>query len=139
MEDTLNLERFGKAQEQDYEQALAEVRNGHKYSHWIWYIFPQLDGLGHSHYSHFYGISGAEEAKAYLENPILSKHLREITQAFLDLKDASAYQVFGGIDSKKVLSSMTLFDFVSPNDIFQQVIDRYYQGKKDRRTTEKLL
>lgn len=133
-----NLQRFLDAQQGDYEQALAEVRNGRKYSHWIWYVFPQLKGLGMSYNSQYYGISGKEEAEAYLEHPVLGKRLREITSAFLQLTDKTAQEVFGSLDAMKVLSCMTLFAEVASDDLFQQVIIRYYQGKPDE-ITRKLL
>lgn len=133
-----HLERFLDAQQSDYEQALAEVRNGRKYSHWIWYIFPQLKGLGVSYNSQYYGISGKEEAEAFLAHPVLGERLREITSAFLQLTDKTAEEVFGSLDAMKVLSSMTLFAEVASDDLFQQVIDRYYQGKPDE-TTKKML
>lgn len=129
-----NLQRFLDAQQGVYEQALTEVQNGRKYSHWIWYIFPQLKGLGMSYNAHYYGIDGKEEAAAYLAHPVLGKRLREITSAFLQLKAQSAQDVFGSLDAMKVLSSMTLFNEVALDDLFQQVIDLYYQGKPDERT-----
>lgn len=133
------LQRFLDAQQEDYEQALAEVKNGKKRSHWIWYIFPQLKGLGMSYNSQYYGISGREEAKAYLEHPVLGARLREITKALLDQQNVSAQDVFGSLDAMKVLSSMTLFQEVATDDnLFSQVIDKYYQGIPDRRTVEKL-
>lgn len=133
-----NLQRFLDAQQGEYEQALAEVRNGRKYSHWIWYIFPQLKGLGMSYNSQYYGISGKEEAEGYLAHPVLGERLREITSAFLQLKGKTAQEVFGSLDAMKVLSCMTLFNEVAPDDLFQQVIDRYYQGKPDETTTKML-
>lgn len=133
-----NLQRFLDAQQGDYEHALAEVRNGRKYSHWIWYIFPQLKGLGMSYNSQYYGISGKEEAEAYLSHPVLGERLREITSAFLQLKSKTAEEVFGSLDAMKVLSCMTLFNEVAPGDLFRQVIDRYYQGEKDEMTKRML-
>lgn len=133
-----NLQRFLDAQQSNYEQALAEVKNGRKYSHWIWYIFPQLKGLGMSYNSQYYGLSGKEEAKTYLSHPILGKRLCEITSAFLHLKDTTAQNVFGSLDAMKVLSCMTLFNEVALDDLFQQVIDRYYEGKSDETTRRKL-
>lgn len=133
------LQRFLDAQQEDYEQALAEVKNGKKRSHWIWYIFPQLKGLGMSYNSQYYGISGRGEAKAYLEHPVLGARLREITKALLDRQDVSVQDVFGPLDAMKVLSSMTLFHEVATDDnLFSQVIDKYYQGIPDRITVEKL-
>lgn len=133
-----NLQRFLDAQQDVYDQALTEVQNGRKYSHWIWYIFPQLKGLGMSYNAHYYGIDGKEEAAAYLAHPVLGKRLREITSAFLQLKAQSAQDVFGSLDAMKVLSSMTLFNEVAPDDLFQQVIDLYYQCKPDERTKRML-
>lgn len=133
-----NLQRFLDAQQGDYEHALTEVRNGRKYSHWIWYIFPQLKGLGMSYNSQYYGISGKEEAEAYLAHPVLGERLREITSAFLQLKSKTAEEVFGSLDAMKVLSCMTLFNEVAPGDLFRQVIDRYYQGEKDEMTKRML-
>ena len=133
-----NLQRFLDAQRGDYEQALAEVRNGRKYSHWIWYIFPQLKGLGMSYNSQYYGLSGKEEAEAYLAHPILGERLREITSVFLQLKNKTAQEVFGSLDAMKVLSCMTLFNEVASDDLFQKVIDHYYQGKVDETTKRKL-
>lgn len=133
-----NLQRFLDAQQGDYERALTEIRNGRKYSHWIWYIFPQLKGLGMSYNSLYYGISGKEEAEAYLAHPVLGERLREITSAFLQLKSKTAEEVFGSLDAMKVLSCMTLFNEVAPGDLFRQVIDRYYQGETDEMTKRML-
>lgn len=132
------LQRFLDAQQGEYERALAEVSNGRKYSHWIWYIFPQLKGLGMSYNSKYYGISGKEEAEAYLAHPVLGKRLREITSVFLHLTDKTAQEVFGSLDAMKVLSCMTLFAEVASDDLFKQVIDRYYQSKPDE-NTKKIL
>ena len=133
-----NLQRFLDAQQSDYEQALTEVGNGRKYSHWVWYIFLQLKGLGMSYNSQYYGISGKEEAEAYLTYPVLGERLREITSVFLQLKNKTAQEVFGSLDAMKVLSCMTLFNEVASDDLFQKVIDRYYQGKVDETTKRKL-
>ena len=132
------LQRFLDAQQGVYNQALAEVKNGKKYSHWIWYIFPQLKGLGMSYNSQYYGICGKEEAEAYLAHPILGVRLREITTVFLQLKGKTAVDVFGGLDAMKVLSCMTLFNEVASDDLFQKVIDLYFQGRLDE-TTKKIL
>lgn len=134
-----DLQRFLDAQQGDYQQALAEVKNGKKRSHWIWYIFPQLKGLGMSYNSQYYGIGGREEAKAYLEHPVLGARLREITKAFLELQGVSAHDVFGSPDAMKVLSSMTLFHEVAEkDDPFWEVITKYYRGAPDARTREML-
>ncbi len=100
----------------------------------MWYIFPQLKGLGHSYNSNYYGLSGKDEAIAYLENTILSERLRNVCEAILGLETSDARSVFGGIDSNKLRSSMTLFDLVSPGDIFAAVLDKFYGGRRDRRT-----
>ncbi|MBR0339455.1 MAG: DUF1810 family protein [Alistipes sp.] len=129
-----NLKRFVDAQEHSYATALAEIRAGRKLSHWIWYIFPQLRGLGHSPNSEYYGIESFEEAKAYLEHDVLGVRLREITNALLQHRGKDARDIFGTIDAKKVCSSMTLFDVVSPNDIFAEVLEVFYNGRRCRRS-----
>ncbi len=130
-----DLERFIKAQERAYEIALNEIKEGKKRSHWIWYIFPQLKGLGHSYHSSYYGISDFEEAKAYINHPILGNRLREISNALLSLPESlTARDILGSIDSTKVWSSMTLFSIVSGESIFAEVLDRFYNGKLDKRT-----
>lgn len=126
---TYDLERFIEAQKLDYDIALNEIRKGQKRGHWIWYIFPQIKGLGHSYNSEYYGISGTKEAKAYLDHPLLGARLREISQALLYCGNPSADDILGFPDVLKVRSCMTLFDLVSPNDIFKQVLDKYYDGK----------
>lgn len=136
-----NLERFLKAQDSvwgSYSNALKEIKDGRKRSHWIWYIFPQIKGLGHSSNSEFYGISNKDEAKAYLEHPVLGLRLRDITKALLGCNNPSASNIFGFPDVLKVQSCMTLFDLVSPNDIFNEVLDKYYEGKRCERTIKRL-
>jgi uncharacterized protein (DUF1810 family) len=129
-----SLERFLRAQLWDYETALKEISAGRKMSHWMWYMFPQMRGLGRSRNATYYGIKDLEEAKDYLSHPVLGERLREITTAFLQLSGVSAREVFGHIDAVKMHSCMTLYNVVSPNDIFQQVIDKYYDGIVDRLT-----
>lgn len=107
-----NISRFKDEQERIYTIALQELHEGRKRSHWMWYVFPQLKGLGHSYNSKFYGISGPEEASEYLEDPILGQRLREISNVILNLATDDAVAVFGGTDSRKLKSSMTLFDLV---------------------------
>lgn len=132
------LSRFVTAQQADYDRALSEIRNGRKVSHWMWYIFPQLKGLGRSPMSEYYGIQGLDEAKAYLENPVLGKHLIEICDALLSLDTNHAAEVMG-MDDRKLKSSMTLFDAATESsDVFQRVLDKYYDGKKDYRTLRML-
>jgi ADP-ribosylglycohydrolase len=134
-----SLEKFVDAQERMYEIALAEVKSGKKQSHWIWYIFPQLEGLGHSAYAQRYGISGKEETQAFLSHHILGKRLREITNILLSMNNKSAVEIFGDLDAMKVRSSMTLFDIISPNDIFAQVLDKYYNGERCPLTIKKIF
>lgn len=132
--DNYNLARFIEAQRLSYETALGEIRNGWKESHWVWYIFPQLKGLGHSYNSQYYGISGREEAVAYLEHPVLGARLREISAALLAIEVKSAVEILSRTDAVKVRSCMTLFDAICPNDIFAKVLDKYYNGKRDKRS-----
>ena len=132
-----NLERFKSAQASSYDGALREVRRGRKTSHWMWYIFPQVRGLGRSSTADFYGISGKEEARAYLADPVLGARLKEISEALLELEDKDAGKIFGFPAELKLRSSMTLFAEVSgPDSVFQQVLDAYYHGKKDERTLQ---
>ena len=133
-----DLERFIEAQNMVYDIALREIKNGHKRGHWIWFVFPQIKGLGHSYNSEFYGISGTIEAKAYLDHPLLGARLREISQALLDCGNPSADDILGFPDVLKVRSCMTLFDMISPNDIFKQVLDKYYDGKPCDKTIWRL-
>ena len=131
---TNSLDRFLKAQEWSYNIALKEIKAGYKCSHWMWYIFPQMRGLGRSENATYYGIKDLEEAKECLNHPVLGARLREITTAFLQLSGVFAKEVLGHTDAMKMLSCMTLFNVVTPKDIFQQVIDKYYDGRVDRRT-----
>ena len=137
--DINSLDRFLEAQESMYETALKEIQNGEKESHWMWYIFPQLRGLGKSQMAYVYGINGIEEAKAYLEHPILSARLVEITEALLTHKGKDIYDVMGDIDDMKLQSSMTLFALANEeHSLFSQVLDSFYDGKKDEYTLKKL-
>ncbi len=134
-----DLNRFKKAQQTDYLIALQEICSGRKLSHWIWYIFPQLKGLGQSTYSNYYGIQDASEAAAYLSDPYLGGHLREISAALLELESNSAREVMGKLDERKLQSSMTLFASVSEdNQVFLDVLYKYFGGKKDIRTLHML-
>lgn len=136
-----DLQRFIRAQEgtfSSYIIALSEIREGKKQSDWIWYIFPQMKGLGHSSNSEFYGLEGIEEAKAYLEHPMLGARLREITSTFMQL-EASAHDILGYPEVLKVQSCMTLFDMVAPDDIFAQVLDKFYDGERCKQTLFLLL
>ena len=132
-----SLERFVVAQERRYNSALVEVKNGKKVTHWIWYIFPQLKGLGHSNKSIYYGLDGIDEARAYLAHPILGTRLREITTAVLK-SDKTADEIFGGIDTIKLRSCMTLFNEVADDDLFGRVLLKCFEGKSDSKTLELL-
>lgn len=128
------LQRFINAQADIYETALKEIQSGHKRTHWMWFIFPQLKGLGRSPTSMYYGLDGIEETREYLNNPILGARLREITKALLMLHDTNPHSIFGSPDDMKLRSCMTLFDAIEPNSIFRQVIDTFFQGRQDTRT-----
>ena len=133
--DTFNLQRFVDAQNIDYADALHEIKQGYKQSHWIWFIFPQMRGLGRSSMAEYYGISSIEEARAYLDHPILKARLIEISTALLQHKGKStAYEILGTIDAIKVRSSMTLFDHILPNAIFAEVLDAFYNSHRDELT-----
>ena len=134
-----NLKRFTEAQYRDYEQALKEIKNGRKESHWMWYIFPQLKGLGRSYTSDFYGIENLDEAKAFFQDPYLGKNLQEIAAALLELDNDNATQIMGRPDDMKLKSSMTLFACADPeNAVFEKVLEKFYNGHKDRRTLKML-
>lgn len=132
-----DLSRFLKAQEQDYEQALREIRSGRKRSHWMWYIFPQIQGLGFSPTAQYYAIRDLQEARDYLAHPVLGARLKEISSALLDLNGLSASEIFGYPDDLKLRSSMTLFRMADWNEpVFLEVLEKYYNGKPDARTVE---
>jgi len=133
--DAYNLNRFVPAQEDDYERALGEFRSGRKQSHWMWYIFPQLDGLGFSATAKRYAIKSAAEARAYLEHPILGPRLRECTEAALRVEGLSAQEIFGSPDELKLRSCATLFTHVSPpGSVFERLLEKYYHGERDSQT-----
>lgn len=138
--DTYHLSRFLAAQDSysQYKTAFEEIRNGRKRSHWMWFIFPQLKGLGHSYNADYYGIAGADEARAYWQHPVLGKRLREITEALLLSDGLSARQIFGEVDAMKLRSSMTLFWNVTGEELFRKVLDKYYEGKMCDSTLEML-
>lgn len=129
-----NLGRFVDAHRNTYTFALKEIQFGKKQSHWMWYIFPQLRGLGHSHTSDYYGIADRDEAIMFLHHPLLGRNLREITKAMLAIDGKSADEILGRTDALKFRSSMTLFNSVSPNSIFSEALHKYYKGKEDNRT-----
>lgn len=121
-----------------YDQALSEIKDGKKTSHWIWYIFPQFRAFGHSQTALYYGIANREEAQRNLENPILNMRIHEISEALLLHSNKTAIEIFGDLDAKKVRSCMTMFDYLSPNDVFAKVLDVFYQGKRGGRTLKEL-
>ena len=130
-----DLSRFHRAQARDYAQALAEIRAGRKRSHWIWYIFPQILGLGFSTTSEFYAIRDLGEAKAYLADPVLRARLLEISGALLELDSSDPSAVMGYPDDLKLKSSMTLFELAEPDcPVFPAVLEKFYGGERDRRT-----
>ena len=132
-----NLERFHRAQESSYPTALAEIRAGRKSSHWMWYIFPQLEGLGFSSAAQYYGIRGLEEAKAYMAHPVLGSRLKEISEALLGLDTCDPSAVMGYPDDLKLRSCMTLFELAAPEQpVFGRVLEKYYAGRRDGRTLE---
>lgn len=130
----LDLERFIEAQEADYQTALSEIRRGSKRSHWMWYIFPQIDGLGHSAMSRRYAIRSLEEARAYLDHPLLGQRLRDCVGALQDLTGTTAEQVFGTVDAVKLRSSLTLFLAVANEPLFGAALERWFGGNRDART-----
>ena len=131
----MSLQRFEDAHRQDYETALAEIRRGRKTSHWMWYIFPQLKGLGYSPTAQYYGIENLAEAEAFLAHPVLGPRLREISAALLELESCDALAVMGSTDHFKLRSCMTLFLAADPTaEVFQHVLDKFYQGRPDGRT-----
>lgn len=132
------IERFVEAQEGVYEIALEEIRSGQKQTDWMWYIFPQIKGLGKSHNAQFYGITHLKEAKAYLNHPVLGRRLREITSALLKLKVGNINEVLGDLDALKLKSSMTMFDLVCPDDIFEKVLIRFFNDERCHKTTVEL-
>ena len=140
-----DLTRFKTAQSSDYETALAEIRAGQKQSHWMWFIFPQLEGLGFSEIAQYYGIKGIAEARAYLADDLLSARLVEISQALLALDSSDATAVMGYPDDLKLKSSMTLFFLAAKDDgeryakeaeVFKGVLEKFFDGKIDERTVK---
>ena len=128
------LERFLKAHEENYERALNEIRNGHKDSHWIWYIFPNFRVFSGSEISSYYGLEDYEEAKEYYSNPILKSHLMEISEALLNVPKNDIKSIMDYPDNLKVQSSMTLFLMIDPdNEVFKRVLEKYYNNKEDER------
>lgn len=132
-----SLSRFLSAQEHAYEIALSEIRAGEKQSHWMWYIFPQIAGLGFSETAQYYAIENLSEARAYLAHPILGARLREISLALLSLKTNDALSVLGFPDNLKLCSCMTLFELAAPDEpIFAQVLEKFFGDKRDEKTVQ---
>ena len=132
------IDRFLEPQKFSYAIALEEVRNGRKVSHWMWYIFPQLRGLGQSNVAWYYGIEDLDEAKAYLDHPVLGQRLREITQTALGLSETDPMKIFGWPDYMKFRSCMTLFAQVSGDNLFTKALDMFFDGQEDFMTLELL-
>jgi uncharacterized protein (DUF1810 family) len=134
-QNTSDLARFLDAQASSYEQALSEIKNGRKHSHWMWFIFPQLQGLGHSETARFYAIKDLKEAQLYLQHPVLGPRLIEISKAMLAVEGKTANQILGNPDDLKLRSSMTLFAALPDVDpVFKAVLDKYYKGEADEKT-----
>ena len=133
------VERFLTAQNQSYLKALDEVKGGREVSHWMWYIFPQLKGLGRSETAQFYAINDIQEAEAYLNHPVLGANLKEISRALLEVNGKTAHEIFGSPDDLKLHSSMSLFDQVEKSDdVFKAVLEKYFNGHSDARTMDLL-
>jgi uncharacterized protein (DUF1810 family) len=133
--DPYDLKRFVRAQKADYDVALLEIKRGRKISHWMWYIFPQLDGLGFSATASLYSIKNIAEAAAYLVHPVLGPRLKECAEAVLGVEGRSVHEIFGSPDDMKLRSCATLFARVSPpGSVFHRMLDKYFQGKPDRKT-----
>jgi len=141
MSDTYHLERFVAAQDQGgvYDSAVSELRAGHKTGHWMWFVFPQIAGLGESAMSRRYAIGSLDEARAYLDHPVLGARLAECARILSERDDLSAVEIFGSVDAQKLRSSMTLFARAAPADpVFQMVLDRYFAGSADAHTERRL-
>lgn len=134
-----DLQRFVEAQHSHYEEALSELRAGYKQSHWMWFVFPQIAGLGRSAMAERYAIADLDEAAAYLKHPVLGRRLEECAQALLQHTGRTARQILGSPDDLKLRSSMTLFAAADPeNALFQQILDVFYDGKADQETFKRL-
>jgi len=134
-DDPFNLDRFVRAQADIYDRALGELRRGKKQSHWMWFIFPQIDGLGSSAMTREYAIKSIDEARAYLGHPVLAKRLNECTEAVLAVEGRTALEIMGRPDDVKLKSSMTLFERAAGQDsVFAKLLDKYYAGERDAKT-----
>ena len=135
--DPLDLERFVRAQQRTYAAALAEIRSGRKRTHWMWYVFPQVLGLGRSEWSLRYAIRSTAEARAYLEHPVLGPRLIECAEAMLSVEGRSAQDILGSPDDKKLRSCATLFaNVAAPGSVFERLLEKYFEGTPDVRTLE---
>ena len=133
--DPFQLSRFLSAQEVNFEQALAEIKSGRKRSYWMWYIFPQIDGLGFSETAKHFAIKSIEEARAYLDHPVLAPRLRECAEAAIGVEGRSAIEIFGSPDDLKLRSCATLFAHVSsPGSVFERLLAKYFRGERDGKT-----
>jgi uncharacterized protein (DUF1810 family) len=139
MSDPFDLQRFVDAQRSTYDQALAELRSGQKRTHWMWFVFPQIAGLGRSGMAQRFALPGLEEARAYVAHPVLGPRLVECARALTDLDVDDPVQVLGSIDAQKLRSSMTLFVHAAPDQpVFRQVLEHYFAGAEDDETTSRL-
>ena len=141
MSQAFDLQRFVDAQDSGgtYDQALAELRAGRKRSHWMWFVFPQIAGLGRSPTSQHFAIPGLPEAEAYLDHPVLGPRLRQCARVLTERRGTDAAEVFGAVDGQKLRSSMTLFARAAPDEpVFRQVLEQYFGGREDEGTTSRL-
>lgn len=139
MKTVYNLDRFLDAQQTKFNVALSEIKNGKKQTHWMWYIFPQIAGLGFSDYNVLYAIKNIEEATQYLQHPVLGNRLIDITTELIEIQGKTANEIFGKPDDRKLKSCMTLFSKIEgSNPIFKAVLDKYYDGSLDERTMQLL-
>lgn len=138
LSDPFHLDRFVAAQAPLWPRVLEELKAGRKQSHWMWFVFPQIAGLGHSATAQLYAIASLDEARAYLAHPLLGTRLREATQLVLDAQDRDAHAIFGSPDDLKFRSAMTLFNAAAPNDIFVPTLQKYFDGVGDPLTLSKL-
>ena len=138
-DDPYDLNRFVRAQQAHYEQALSEIKSGQKRSHWMWYIFPQFDGLAFSSTSKRYSIKSADEARAYLDHPVLGRRLQECAEALICIEGRSVAEIFGSPDDLKLRSCATLFACIQPpGSVFERLIEKYYRGARDSKTQQLL-
>jgi uncharacterized protein (DUF1810 family) len=139
MDDPYNLQRFVDAQDPIYDQVRSELKEGHKRNHWMWFVFPQIDGLGHTSLARKFAISSLDEAKAYLEHPIVGPRLIECTKLVIGIERRAIEQIFGYPDDLKFRSSMTLFSRAAgDNSVFEEALKKYFRGEHDRLTIDRL-